>query len=155
MTLDAAGKHYLNYCVNKKEIQLDLKNKFESGYFSDDNPSLESRIDSIFYASSPAVSHKWMYPFLKNQSFLHYIQNMVEYQRIFSQHSVWLKKHPKFLNLSEDKILTLIPDRGANLKELLSSMQCFNADINGSNRYLYQKKTLLDKLYNVVHAFYG
>ena len=145
VTLDAAGKHYLKYCVNKKEIQLDLKNKFESGYFPDVDPSLESRIDTIFDTTTHVSCHQWIYLFLKNQCFLHFIQNTVECQRLFSQRSVWLKKHPKFLNLSEDKISTLIIDGGTDLKELLSSIQCFNANINGSNQYLYKKK-LLDKL---------
>ena len=117
VTLDASGKHYLKYCVNKKQIQSILKERFQDSFI--ENPSLAASINTFY---NPDVEcHEWMYPFLKNQRFVHFVQNMVERRRLFSQRSVWLKKQPKFSSLSED-------------------------DVNGSNRYLYKKRNLLEKL---------
>ena len=74
VTLDAAGKHYLKYCVNKKEIHSILKEKFQDSFL--ENPSLAARINTFY---NPDVEcHEWMYPFLNNQRFVHFVQNTVE-----------------------------------------------------------------------------
>jgi hypothetical protein len=104
------------------------------------------RIDEIDDIGNKNASTNWQYPFIRHERFVHFIQNKVERKRAYDQRSVWIQKHSKFSLMSEDELTSVLNAGGSELNELLGSMQSFNANLPGSNQYLFQKRILLEKL---------
>ena len=136
VSLDKAGKHFLKYCVNLKEAQEELRKKY--------GDSKEEEINAIFDSSSN--NSPFVYPFVQNNRFVRFIQNTVERHRANDQRTTWISSNSKFSSLSSDEIGDVINTGGEPLKGFLSSMQCYNANINGSPQYLFKKRKLLETL---------
>ena len=136
VSLDKAGKHFLKYCVNLKEAQEELRKKY--------GDSKEEEINAIFDSSSN--NSPFVYPFVQNNRFVRFIQNTVERHRANDQRTTWISSNSKFSSLSSDEIGDVINTGGEPLKDFLSSMQCYNANINGSPQYLFKKRKLLETL---------
>ena len=65
----------------------------------------------------------WLYPFVENKCFVHFLQNTVERNRAFGQRGFRLQKHPEYSSLSGQEVGNIICSGGAPLRQLLSSMQ--------------------------------
>ena len=133
---DEAGKHYLKYCVNVKEVQQTLLTM----------PNLthakRTRANSIFTEGDC----EWLFPFVQNDRFVHWMENTTRRHRAHGQRSVWLNKNSDFSTMSPSDISSVISTGGEELQKLLGSMQSFNANVNGSPQYLFKKRKLLENL---------
>ena len=128
ISLDLAGKHFLQYCINMKDSQERLKEE----NLTDDEKSI---VDDLYHeGTSP-----WIYPFVKNDRFIHWMQNATECHRAYGQRSFWITKNAEYSTMTTDEVENIIRGGGDDLKQLLASMQSFNANINGSPQYLYKK----------------
>ena len=136
VTMDKAGKHFLKYSVNLKDAQRIL----EHTCVTDQE---RNAVKALYNEES---NMPWIYPFVQNDRFVHFIQNTVERHRAFGQRSFWLSKNSDYSTMTETDIADLIKGGGEPLKQLLSSMQSFNANVNGSPQYLYKKRKLLENL---------
>ena len=77
---------------------------------------------------------------------MHWAQNTAERHRANGQKSVFLTQHPEFANLSQRELIRIVNEQGDEFQQLLGGMQVFNANLNGSNAYLFQKKQDLETL---------
>ena len=136
VTKNNCGKHLIKYAVNIKKVQEIL--------LLDENLSTEERINvnKLYKTNEP----EFIYPFVKHERFIHFLQNTVERHRAFSQRGFWLNRNSEFANMDENEMKTVISQGGEDLRKLLGSMQSYNANINGSPQYLYQKRKLLENL---------
>ena len=88
----------------------------------------------------------WIYPFVQNDCFIHFIQNNVECHRYFGQHSFWLYKNSDYSIMTNTNISDLIQGGGEPLDQLLYSIQSFNKNVNGSPQYIYKNRKRLENL---------
>ena len=93
-----------------------------------------------------ASNGEWIYPFARNNRWLHWVQNTVERHRFNSQKIVFLQKSPEFANLSDEELKKIIDKNENELKDLLSKMQMYSSNILGSNAYFYKRRTELQGL---------
>ena len=135
ITMDKAGKHFLKYCINMKDAQEYLMSQ-----------QLTEHEEVIVQKLYNEGTCPWKFPFVENDRFLHWMQNTTERHRSHGQRSFWLNKNSQFATMSPEEIDAIIRGGGNELKEILSSMQSFNANINGSPQYLYKKRKLLESL---------
>ena len=128
------GKHLIKYAVNIKKVKQLL--------LSDTTLTDDERINvqKLHRENDP----EFIYPFVKHERFIHFLQNTNERHRAFSQRGFWLSKHSEFGSMDEIEMAAVINQGGEQLRKLLGSMQSYNANINGSPQYLYQKRKLLD-----------
>ena len=130
-----AAKHYSRYCVDLVSIRA----LFAS------NPRIPlSSLDAIHNGS--ATMPRYFYPFVSHERFMHWMQNLCERHRAIRQRNFWLGKNEDFANLTNEDLLGIINDRGEEYNQLLGSMQSYNANINGSPQYLFQKRRLLESV---------
>ena len=130
------GKHLLKYAINVKKMKEVL---LEDPTLT---PSERRNVESLHSGDDP----DFIYPFVNHKRFVHFLQNTVERHRAFSQRGFWLQKHSEFGTMDASDMSVVINQGGEQLRKLLSSMQAYNANINGSPQYLYRKRKLLEQL---------
>ncbi len=124
VSMDQAGKHFLRYCVNMKDAQDALREQ----NLSEDEKRI---VDNLHRAGQSP----WIYPFVQNDRFIHWMQNTTERHRAHGQRSFWINKNKDYSTMTTAEIENVIQGGGDDLKQLLASMQSFNANINGSPQY--------------------
>ena len=89
---------------------------------------------------------KYVYPFAEHERWCFWAQNTAERHRANTQKSVYLHQTDEHANLTEDELQEIVNEGGDRLKEILGRMNAYNANINGSNAYLYQRRKELEAL---------
>ena len=100
----------------------------------------------LTYAVWNETDEIWVYPFAEHRRWVHWAQNTAERHRVNGQKSVYLHQSDEAANLSEADLREIVTEGGQRLDSLLGRMQTYNANINGSNAYLYQWKSRLEAL---------
>ena len=138
----------MKYCVDLKETKALLLPNCQ-------NDQERQIINSLFIEGS----NQFSYPFVESDRFVYWMQNTIERHRAAGQRSFWISKHSDFASMTENELQKVIDDGGQEFRQLVSSMQSFNANIAGSNQYLYKKRKLLEslceqKVSQCIHNFY-
>jgi hypothetical protein len=86
------------------------------------------------------------FPFAEHPRWKHWAQSTVQRHREVGQRNVYVKKHRTDGNLTELELQQIVRDDGSDLRNLISRMQRYNGNINGTNQYLYKSKRELESL---------
>lgn len=94
----------------------------------------------------PDGKGNYRFPFAEHSRWMHWAQNTAERHRASGQRSYYLKKNPGDANLTEDELIDIVAENGPRFHELVGRMHSYNANLNGSNAYLYKARTNLEAL---------
>ena len=89
---------------------------------------------------------KYFCPFVEHPRWCYWACDTAARHRLNGQKSVFMKKSPEDANMSEDDLRKIIREGGEPLERLLGRMQACNANINGSNACLCQRRIELEAL---------
>jgi hypothetical protein len=100
------------------------------------------------YAIKVPGTEKFRYPFAEHLRWSYYVFNIAERHRAESQRSFFLKKHPNVASMTSGQLRELVndPARHTELMQVVSLMQSYNANINGSDSYLVKSRQRLECL---------
>jgi len=87
---------------------------------------------------------EWHYPFVEDDRFVHWAQNTIERHRAQQQRGVLLHQNEEFANCSNEEMEQMLNEGGPRFEALVSKMQAFNANLNGSPQYLYKQRKSLE-----------
>ena len=124
------------------------------------DPTLRDRIEDV--SMTDAMKHllkycvalknddssfkEWHYPFAEDDRFVHWAQNTVERHRAQTQRGVLIHQNEELANCSTDEMQEILNEGGQRFESLLSKMQAFNANLNGSPQYLYKQRKSLEAI---------
>jgi hypothetical protein len=89
---------------------------------------------------------RWRYPFAEDPRWSYWAYNTAERHRCNGQKSVFLAQSPEFAQMSIKDLKEIVNQGGERFGELLGKMNAYNANINGSNAYLYRSRKNLEAL---------
>ena len=87
----------------------------------------------------------YYYPFAAHPKWCYWMQNTIERHRIHSQKKIYFKRNPEDLALTADDIQKIIDTEDVGtIKDLLSNMQMYSANLPGSDAYFSKHKRELE-----------